>query len=88
MIQAGASAITKFPATKQFATKKAKIITKQIQEENRVFISNITTLKGINFEEEIEKLQIKEEYKEQMRDKLPNYLNTFQNPKDKDPKYC
>ncbi len=87
LIEAGANAITKFPATKQFATKKAEILEKQIVEQNREFISNITSLKGINFQEEINKLNIKEEYKEQMREKLPQYLKAFQNPKDKDPLY-
>ena len=87
LIQAGANAITKFPATKQFATKKAELLTSQIKDEKRDFISNLTTLKDINFEEEISKLTITKEYKEQMIEKLPNYLKTFLNPKDKDPKY-
>jgi len=87
LIQAGANAITKFPATKQFGTKKAELLTKQIKDENREFISNLISLEGIDLFEEINRLDIKEEYKEQMREKLPNYLKTFQNPKDKDPKY-
>lgn len=87
LIQAGANAITKFPATKQFATRKAQILTEQIEEEKRNFISNLTTLKNINFEEEINKLEINEEYKVQMKEKLPSYLKTFLNPKDKDPRY-
>ncbi len=87
LIQAGANAITKFPATKQFATKKAELLTCQIQEQQRDFISNLTTLKGIDFQAEINKLEISDDYKDQMREKLPAYLKAFENPSDKDPKY-
>lgn len=87
LIQAGANAITKFPATKQFGTKKAKLLTKQVQDENREFISNILSVEGIDFEAEIQSLKIKDEYKEQMMAKLEDYLRAFRNPKDQDPKY-
>jgi biotin synthase-like enzyme len=85
LMKAGANAITKFPATKQFATKKAKIITGQILQEKREFVSNITTLPRIDWEEEISSLPIKEEYKKEMLEKLPAYVKKFENPVDKDP---
>ena len=89
LLKAGASAFTKFPATKQFATSKARLLARQTKDNGRNFISNFTELKDkdgkdINFEAEIDKLQIEEHYKEQMKEKLPNYLKVFLNPKDKD----
>jgi biotin synthase-like enzyme len=84
LMKAGANAITKFPATKQFATKKAHLLTNLITNEQRIFTSNLTDLKDINFEQEINKLSIDQPYKDQMLEKLPLYLKTFLNPKDKD----
>ncbi|MBI2572520.1 hypothetical protein HYV86_01560 [Candidatus Woesearchaeota archaeon] len=84
LMQAGANAVTKFPATKQFATKKAHLVTKYIQQENRIFTSNLTTLPEIDFYNEVDKLPIEEKYKQEMKDKLPLYLKAFSNPVDKD----
>ena len=84
LMRAGASAVTKFPATKQFGTKKAFLITELIKNEKRNFVSNIVTIKEIDWDKEINSLDIKEEYKMQMKEKLSGYLKTFSNPKDKD----
>ena len=84
LMKAGASAITKFPATKQFGTKKAKLIDSLIKKEGREFISNIVSLPEIDWDKEIASLNIKEEYKQEMRDKLNPYLEKFRNPKDID----
>ncbi len=73
-IQAGVNAITKFPATKQFGTDKANKILELVQKNNREFISNITYLPDIDWENEIQKLQIDTEYKDQIRNVLPVYL--------------
>ncbi len=87
LVRAGANAITKFPATKQFATKKAQIVTNLIKNEGRDFTSNITKVENIDWKNEIDNLRIKEEYKQEIKEKLPAYLNKFKNPKDSDPKY-
>ena len=84
LMQAGANAITKFPATKQFGTKKAKLIEKLIMDEKREFRSNLTKIEGIEWEKEIDTLMINKEYKEEMKEKLPAYLKKFRNPVDVD----
>lgn len=84
LIKAGANAITKFPATKQFATKKAQLVEKLVKKEGRNFISNLTVLPDVDWEKEIENLPILEKYKQEMKEKLPNYIRTFQNPHDID----
>lgn len=87
MLQAGVNAFTKFPATKQFGTKKAHILENQVEKEKREFTSNLTKLPLIDWEEEIDSLAIPQEYKREMHDKLGPYLEKFKNPKDSDSAY-
>jgi biotin synthase-like enzyme len=84
LMRAGASAITKFPATKQFGTEKAKFVDQLIKQENRDFVSNLVYLGNIDWSNEIDSLDIKEEYKVEMKEKLGAYLERFANPKDSD----
>ncbi len=84
-MKAGANALTKFPATQQFGTEKAKKIDAMIRKENRTFTSNFVAYTDIDWEAEINALPIKEAYKKEMKEKLGDYLKKFKNPKDKDP---
>lgn len=84
LMKAGANAITKFPATKQFGTRKAKFVEELIKAEKRDFVSNLSVLPNIDWDGEIDKLPIKNELKEEMKKKLVLYLKKFQNPKDID----
>jgi len=79
LMKAGANAITKFPATKLFGTEKAHTVENEIEINGREFASNLTDLPDIDFEEEIDKLDIDEEYKKEMKEKLPNYLRRMKN---------
>ncbi len=88
LMRAGANAVTKFPATKQFATKKARLVEELIKKEKRDFISNLTVLPNIDWNKEIEKLPIKDEYKTEMKEKLLPYLEKFRNPLDDDLAYA
>ncbi|MBU0460767.1 MAG: radical SAM protein [Nanoarchaeota archaeon] len=87
LMKAGANAITKFPATKQFGTTKAKIVEKLIKDEGRNFISNLTELPKIDWTAEIDKLNIEEKNKEEMKEKLNLYLDKFKKPVDEDSAY-
>ncbi|MFQ5621412.1 MAG: hypothetical protein ACE5FT_06230, partial [Candidatus Nanoarchaeia archaeon] len=84
LMRAGANAFTKFPVTKQFGTKKAKLMAQLVEGEGRKFTGEFMDCSGIDWGGEIEKLKISEEYKEQMRERLPSYLAKFKNPKDRD----
>lgn len=84
VMRAGASAFTKFPITKQFGTQKAKLMVDLIEKEGREFTGEFMDCSCIDWEAEIEKLPIAEEYKDQMRERLPSYLHKFMNPKDRD----
>jgi len=83
-MRAGANAITKFPATKQFGTRKAKRIVSLIEGEGREFISNLTDFPDKDFYAEVDKLDLNKELKEDIKYRLKGYLRTFQNPRDKD----
>jgi len=87
LMQAGANAVTKFPVTKQFGTEKAKLVDKLIKDEGRDFVSNVKDFLDIDWDAEIEKLEIDEHYKVEMKEKIKPYLERFRHPKDKDPKY-
>ena len=84
VMKAGTNAVTKFPATKQFGTQKAHLVDKLIREQGRTFISNITALPDLDWNAEIDALQIDDKYKLEMKEKIVPYLNRFRNPKDKD----
>ena len=82
LMKAGANAVTKFPATKQFGTEKARLFEKLIKEQDREFISNLSVLPEIDWNKEIDKLEIEKKYKEDMKEKIELYLKKFRNPED------
>lgn len=85
LLRAGANAITKFPALKQFGTKKAKLIDSLIRNEGRDFISNFVNVPtNIDWDKEIESLGLTEKYKPEMKKILSDYLLKFSNPEDVD----
>jgi biotin synthase-like enzyme len=85
LMQAGVSSITKFPASKQFGTEKAKLLKRLIEESGRKFTSNLTDFPHeVDWEGEIDACDLSDEHKQQMKEKLPLYLQRLQNPVDKD----
>ena len=85
LLRAGANAITKFPALKQFGTKKAKLIDSLIKNEGRDFISNFVDVPAnIDWDKEIDSLGLKEKYKPEMKKIMSDYRLKFSNPEDID----
>ncbi|MEA3430012.1 MAG: radical SAM protein [Nanoarchaeota archaeon] len=74
LIKAGANAITKFPATKKFNSDGAKQIEKYIKQEGREFLGTLTKLPNINWNKEIDKIDIDNETKQKTKDLLKDYL--------------
>jgi len=87
VMKAGVNAFTKFPVTKQFATEKAKLLKKMVEDNNREFTSNFTEYQDLDWDAEIDSLNIEDKYKDQMKEKIGPYLKKFQKPLDKDKKY-
>jgi len=73
LIKAGANAFTKFPATKLFNSPQAKSIEKQIKPLGN-FTSTLTKLPKINWQKQINDLNIEKDLKEQVKITLNNYL--------------
>tara|TARA_Y100000310_G_C20587120_1_gene766030 strand:- start:9 stop:941 length:933 start_codon:yes stop_codon:yes gene_type:complete len=74
ILNAGADAITKFPATKMFNSDKAKTIEEQIKQANCEFTSTLTKLPNINWDKEVEKLNLKPELETETKTILKSYI--------------
>jgi biotin synthase-like enzyme len=88
LMQAGANAITKFPATKQFATNKAKLVHELIQNQKRIFTSNLLSLPAIDWTQKILALSVSQEIKDEMLKRIGSYVHTLTHPVDKDESMC
>ncbi len=73
MLNAGANAITKFPAIKLFNTRHAKTIEEEIKNSDYELEGTFTKMPEIDFEE-IKKLNMDEALREQIIQKISEYL--------------
>lgn len=76
MLNAGANAITKFPAIKLFNTKFAKIIEKEIKKSGYELQGTFTEMPKIDLEE-IRNLSFDKKLKEEIIAKVKGYLNAM-----------
>ncbi|MBT3298290.1 radical SAM protein [archaeon] len=74
LMQAGANAFTKFPATKMFGTPEAEKIEKDIKEAGRKLKGTITKLPDIDWDKEVEKIGLELELEIEVKEKLKSYL--------------
>ena len=80
VLLAGANAITKFPATKQYATENAKILEKNVLLAGREFTSTLTNQKLLvdwDWRKEIDELtcdEIDSDLKKEVKEKMELYL--------------
>ncbi len=74
ILEAGANAFTKFPATRMFGTREAKQIETDIKDIGREMEGTITKLPDIDWDHEVEKLDIEENLKIKVKKKLAEYL--------------
>lgn len=81
ILEAGADAITKFPAVKQFNSEKAKLIEKLVKDSGRDFTGSLTKLPDIDWNKEVDKLSLDENLKKQIKIKLKEYLKTMNSNK-------
>ena len=79
LFRAGANAITKFPATKLFGTEQAEVIEEGAKKAGRTFKGTLTKLPNINWDKEVEDLDLDPKLKEQLKAKLRQYLNSMEN---------
>ena len=74
LLNAGADVMTKFPAIKLFGSERAKEIENQAKLANREFIGTLTKLPEIDWDNEVDKLDIDDELKDEVKIKLNQYL--------------
>jgi biotin synthase-like enzyme len=77
ILKAGANAITKFPATKLFGTEKAKILSDKVGLAGRQFTSNLTILPEIDWDKDIDLLDIDCRLKEKVKIKMRSYIDVM-----------
>lgn len=77
LLKAGANAFTKFPATKKFGSKEAYHIEKSIKEAKRNFTGTLTQLPDIDWDKEVDSLELKQKLKEEIRKKIKQYLQSL-----------
>jgi biotin synthase-like enzyme len=74
LLMAGADYFTKFPALKYFGSKEAKEVENEIKLANMEFSGTLTKFPDINFDEEIERLDVTDALKKKIKVKLLEYL--------------
>ncbi|MBW3004464.1 radical SAM protein [Candidatus Woesearchaeota archaeon] len=79
LFRAGANAITKFPATKLFGTEQAETVEDGAKKAGRVFKGTLTKLPDIDWDKETDKLDLDPKLKEQLKEKLRQYLHSMEN---------
>ena len=76
MLNAGANALTKFPAIKLFNTKFTKTIEKEIKKSGYNFHGTLTKIPKINFDE-IKNLSFDDKFKKNITKKVKSYLEVM-----------
>jgi biotin synthase-like enzyme len=74
ILESGADTLTKFPAVRLFGSDKAKSIEEQAKKAGFEFKGTLTKLPDIDWDNEVDKLDLDEELKEKVRNKLRLYL--------------
>jgi biotin synthase-like enzyme len=77
ILEAGADAVTKFPAVKQFNSDKAQLIEKLSAEAGRKFTGSLTKVPDIDWDKEVERLDADEELKQKVKIKLNQYIESM-----------
>ncbi len=78
LLKAGANSISKFPVLKKFNSVEAQEIEKQAKTVGREFLGTLTTIKKFSIDEETDKLQINDELKKQVKEKLSSYVSALE----------
>ncbi len=79
LLRAGANALTKFPAVKRFGSLQALEIEKQALEAGREFTGSLTVVPDVDWDSEVDRLNLDYDLAEAVREKLKDYLEGMQN---------
>ena len=73
LLEAGANAITKIPATKIFGTTGAKEIHDEVKKANREFTSELLTMKETDWEKELGRTTLNDDMKKKVVERIHDY---------------
>jgi len=79
LLEAGAYSISKFPALKKFGSKEAKEVEKQAELAGKEFVGTLTKLPDIDWDKEVDKLDLNNKLQEKIKTKLNVYLKKMEN---------
>jgi biotin synthase-like enzyme len=74
LLESGADAITKFPAVRRFNSEKAKLIEKMAKDAGRKFLGSLTKMPNVNWDKEVDKLDLDGDLKDQVKTKIKQYV--------------
>lgn len=78
ILQAGANAVTKFAAVKLFNSERAKLFERLAKEAGRTFQSKLTNMPKIDWDEQVDKIDVDEETKTATKKLLAEYIEKMQ----------
>tara|TARA_Y100000034_G_scaffold35645_2_gene43755 strand:- start:12993 stop:14012 length:1020 start_codon:yes stop_codon:yes gene_type:complete len=78
ILKAGANAFTKFPITKKFNSEEAIYIENDIKQAGRELKGTLTQLPDIDWNKEVDDLDINDDLKKEVKEKLILYLKRMQ----------
>lgn len=81
ILDAGANAFTKFPATRMFGSSEAHKIEKDIRDSSRILKGTITVLPDIDWNKEVERLGLDNNLEANVKEKLQEYLKRMKKVK-------
>jgi len=81
LLRAGATAITKFPAIRQFNSDKAQLIEEMVKDSGFKFEGSLTKLPKVDWDKEVDKLGVSEDIKESVKIKLKQALDRMNKEK-------
>jgi len=77
ILEAGADTLTKFPAIRLFGSEKAKSIENQAKLAGREFTGTLTKLPKVDWDKEVDKLDLDKDLKERIKIKLQQYISNM-----------
>jgi len=78
LLEAGADSVSKFPALKKFGSKEAEEIERQAAKAGRQFRGTLTKFSSLDWDKEIDRLDLDPELKEKIKIKLRLYLKKME----------
>ena len=81
LLSAGANSLSKYPALRTFGKPQSYLFKKEVEKSGRVFTSNLLHLPNVNWGKEVDVLEIDKHLKEEIKQKLLQYIKVMSKSK-------